>query len=81
MLVAETGDRIVGTVSIGGKIHKIPGSLRMFALDVGPNHRNRGIGTPLIRTVEDEARARGLGGWSSTTRPSMAVGSIWPRSS
>ena len=60
MLVAEVDGRAVGTVSIGGSRFQGPGSLRMFALDVGTEFRGRGIGTALIETVEAQAVEMGL---------------------
>ena len=60
MLVAELGGRVVGTVSLGGSRFQRPGSLRMFALDVGAGFRGRGIGTALIRAVEAVALEKGL---------------------
>ena len=52
MLVAELEGSAVGTVSMGGGRFQRPGSLRMFALDVGIEFRGCGIGTALIRAVE-----------------------------
>lgn len=52
MLVAELNGCAVGTVSMGGGRFQRPGSLRMFALDVGIEFRGCGIGTALIRAVE-----------------------------
>lgn len=52
MLVAELEGSVVSTVSMGGGRFQRPGSLRMFALDVGIEFRERGIGTELIRAVE-----------------------------
>lgn len=56
MLVAILDGSPVGTVSLGGVGHVSPNSLRLFALDVGPAFRGRGIGTRLIGAVEDKAR-------------------------
>ena len=47
MLVAELDGRVVGTVSMGGHGFQRPGSLRLFALDVGAAFRRRGAGTAL----------------------------------
>ena len=44
MLVAELDGRVVGTVSMGGHGFQRPGSLRLFALDVGAAFRRRGVG-------------------------------------
>ena len=60
MLVAELEGSAVGTVSIGGGRLQRPGSLRMFALDVGAESRDRGIGTALIRAVEAMAVDMGI---------------------
>jgi ribosomal protein S18 acetylase RimI-like enzyme len=62
MLVALIDDEPVGTVSIGGGAAELhPGSLYLFALDVAPRHRRRGIATALINAVESIARERELG--------------------
>ena len=55
MLVAELEGQIAGTVSTGGWGYQRPNSLRMFALDVGKQFRNRGVGTALIGAVEAAA--------------------------
>ena len=60
MLVAELDGRPVGTVSMGGHGFQRPGSLRLFALDVGPAFRRRGVGTALVRAVEAAASHLGL---------------------
>ena len=60
MLVAELDGSAVGTVSLGGSRFQRPGSLRMFALDVGAGFRGRGIGAALIRAVEAVAVEQGL---------------------
>ncbi len=61
MLVAELNGEVAGTISTSGYRFRIPDSLRMFALDVGPAYRRQGIGTALIRAVENKARREGLG--------------------
>jgi ribosomal protein S18 acetylase RimI-like enzyme len=62
MLTAELDGHVVGTVSLGGRgPREISGSLRLFALDVGPAFRRRGVGTALIEAIEDEAGKRGMG--------------------
>ena len=60
MLVAELDGRVVGTVSMGGHGFQRPGSLRLFALDVGAAFRRRGVGTALVKAVEAMASARAL---------------------
>lgn len=60
MLVAELNGQAVGTVSVGGRGFQIPGSLRLFALDVGEAYRNRGVATALVKAVETMAADRGL---------------------
>ncbi len=59
ILVADLGGSIVGTVSV-----YVPGdpprSMHLFALDVGPEWRNRGVGGALVRHVVEEARSRRL---------------------
>ena len=60
MLVAELEGQAVGTASIGGRGFERPGSLRLFALDVGTAFRRRGMGTALVQTVEAIAWGRGL---------------------
>ena len=65
LLVAVEEGRAVGSVSIGGGRHQSPGSLRLFAfdvgaLDVGPAFRRKGVGTALIKAVEAIAADRDL---------------------
>ncbi len=60
MLVAELDGDVVGTVGTTGQLQQMPGSLRLFALDVGPAYRGRGVGTALMEAVEEIARQRGL---------------------
>ena len=60
MLVAGLDGRAVGTVSMGGHGFQRPGSLRLFALDVGPDFRRGGVGRALVRAVEATASRRGL---------------------
>ncbi len=57
ILVAEVAGRIVGTVSMH---EPMPGSMHLFALDVGREWRNQGIGGRLVERVLDEARGRSL---------------------
>ena len=61
MLVAVQDGDVTGTVSTTGHRFQIPDSLRMFALDVGPAFRRQGVGTALIKAVEEKARRDGLG--------------------
>ena len=60
VLVAVKEDRAVGSVSIGGGRFQRTGSLRLFALDVGPAFRRKGVGTALVHAVEAIAAERGL---------------------
>ena len=60
MLVAELEGRAVGTVSIGGRRFQRPGSLRLFALDVGAAFRGQGIGTALVGSVETRVAEQAL---------------------
>ena len=60
MLVAELDGQVVGTVSMGGHGFQRPGSLRLFALDVGAAFRRRGVGTALVKAVEAIASGRDL---------------------
>ncbi|MXZ02569.1 MAG: GNAT family N-acetyltransferase [Chloroflexi bacterium] len=60
MLVAVKEGRAVGSVSIGGGSFQRKGSLRLFALDVGPEFRRNGIGTALVEAVEAKAAAQNL---------------------
>lgn len=60
MLVAVQDGRAVGTISIGGGRFQREGSLRLFALNVGPAFRRRGVGTALVKAVEAIAAERGL---------------------
>jgi GNAT superfamily N-acetyltransferase len=61
MFVADIDGRPVGSVSINEREER-PGMLHLFALDVAPPLRNRGIGTQLIAYVEQEAKRRGHAG-------------------
>ena len=61
MLVAVLDGDVAGTVSTIGHRFQMPDSLRMFALDVGPAFRRKGVGTALIKAIEDKARCDGLG--------------------
>ena len=61
MLVAESGGEVAGTVSTSGCRFQIPGSLRMLALDVGTAYQRQGVGSELIKAVEQKARCEGLG--------------------
>ena len=60
MLVAINKGRVVGVVSIGGTRFQRKGSLRLFALDVGQTFRRKGVGTAMVRAVEDIAASKNL---------------------
>ena len=60
MLVAVQDGRAVGTISIGGGQFQRVGALRLFALNVGPAFRRRGVGTALVKAVEAIAAEKGL---------------------
>ena len=60
MLIAELDRMVVGTVSTTGHRHQLPNSLRLFALDVGPEFRRRGVGAALMEAVAQRARQQGL---------------------
>ena len=62
MLIAELDGQVAGTVGITGHRFQLPDSLRLFALDVGPTFRGQGVGTTLIKAVEEQARHQGLKG-------------------
>jgi ribosomal protein S18 acetylase RimI-like enzyme len=55
--VAEVVGKLTGTVSF---YEPARGSMHLFALDVGPEWRNRGIGRALVEFVLAESRRRGL---------------------
>ena len=59
ILVAELDGYPVGTVSTGGHGFQRPGSLRLFALDVGEAFRGQGVGTALVNAVEAAAARPG----------------------
>ena len=59
ILVAELDGYPVGTVSTGGHGFQRPGSLRLFALDVGEAFRGKGVGTALVNAVEAAAARPG----------------------
>jgi ribosomal protein S18 acetylase RimI-like enzyme len=58
LLVAEVDGEMAGTVSVDVR-HARPGSLHLFALEVAPALRGRGIGGAIVTYVVDEARRRG----------------------
>lgn len=58
LLVAEVDGAMVGTVSISNT--DVPArSLHLFALEVAPTLRDRGIGGAIVRYVLEEAARRG----------------------
>ena len=60
MLIAARDGVAIATISIGGGQFQREGALRLFALNVGPAFRRRGVGTALIKAVEAIAAERGL---------------------
>ena len=58
LLAAELKGALVGTVSIS-ESESPPRSLHLFALEVAPAWRDRGVGGAIVRWVVDEARRRG----------------------
>ncbi|HLF76068.1 MAG TPA: GNAT family N-acetyltransferase [Dehalococcoidia bacterium] len=60
LLVAEVDGSLVGTVSIG-ETELLPRALHLFALEVAPAWRNRGVGTAIVQRVVAEARRRRRG--------------------
>jgi len=48
-------------------MHALPDCLHLVELQVHPDERNQGAGGALLRAVEQEARARGVGNVSLTT--------------
>jgi len=60
LLVAEVDGALVGTVSIS-ETELLPRALHLFALEVAPPWRNRGIGASIVRQVVSEAKRRRRG--------------------
>ena len=58
LLAAEVDGELVGTVSLS-ETEILPGALHLFALEVAPEQRGRGIGEAIVRFVLKEARRRG----------------------
>ena len=58
LLAAEVDGELVGTVSLS-ETEMMPSSLHLFALEVAPGARGRGIGEAIVRFVLAEARRRG----------------------
>jgi ribosomal-protein-alanine N-acetyltransferase len=58
LVVAEVEGSPVGTVSLYGRKG---GLMHLFALEVGPDWRGRGIGTALVQHVIETARHEGHG--------------------
>jgi ribosomal protein S18 acetylase RimI-like enzyme len=57
LMVAECNGEYVGTVSIG-ESETPPASMHLFALEVAPARRGRGIGGSIVQYVVDEAQRR-----------------------
>lgn len=60
MLVAVRDGSAIATISIGGGRFQQEGSLRLFALNVGPAFRRKGVGTALVKAVESIAAESGM---------------------
>ena len=60
MLIAARDGVAIATISIGGGQFQREGAMRLFALNVGPAFRRRGVGTALVKAVEAIAAERGL---------------------
>lgn len=60
LLVAEVEGALVGTVSIS-ETELLPRALHLFALEVAPEWRNRGVGTSIVQRVVSEAKRRRRG--------------------
>jgi len=60
LLVAESGGELVGTVSISENDDAFH-SMHLFALEVAPARRGRGLGTALVEHVLADAERRGCG--------------------
>jgi ribosomal-protein-alanine N-acetyltransferase len=58
LMVAELDGELVGTVSV--RQLPVAEAMHLFALEVAPPWRRRGIGSAIVRHVLDEARRRGL---------------------
>jgi ribosomal protein S18 acetylase RimI-like enzyme len=58
VLVVEASGELVGTVSMRETGYETR-SMHLFALEVAPRHRGRGIGTALVEHVVAEATRRG----------------------
>ena len=55
VLVAELGERVIGYVTVEDRAR----ALELVTIDVARKHQGRGIGTRLVRFVEERARADG----------------------
>ena len=60
MLVAMRDGSAIATISVGGGRFQREGSLRLFALNVGPVFRRKGVGTALVKAVEAIAAESGM---------------------
>ncbi len=58
LMVADLDGALVGTVSLS-ETERPPNALHLFALEVGPAWRNKGVGAAIVEYVVDEARRRG----------------------
>ena len=75
LLVALEGERAVGFVSGVEMTHHDKGTeMFLYELEVHSDHRNRGVGRALVRTLADLARERGCYGmWVLTDNDNTAA--------
>lgn len=59
-LVAEVGGRVVGTADFGRKTRGYDKHLGMLGIVIGSGYRDQGIGTEMMKTLIEHARAMDL---------------------
>lgn len=72
VLIAEWGGRVIGCVTVENRGHE----LELVNIDVALQFQGRGIGTMLVRSVEERARAQGKEAVTAGTSRS-AQGVAW----